>query len=101
MPDVAPFAVDLDQVHDTIDTLDHNAQGFDELLDRLQARVTGLHGTWSGLAAAAHHEAHAEWTAGFATMRQALGQMRGAAQVAHDNYADAATTNLRMWEQVR
>ncbi|GAA1794607.1 pore-forming CpnT exporter EsxE [Nocardioides hankookensis] len=72
----------------------------DALLDEVARRVDALHVTWGGAAALAQDGAQAEWAAGFRQMREALAAMRAAGGVAHENYSDAAGTNLRMWEQV-
>ncbi len=70
-------------------------------LDALDAVVTQLHGEWHGDAATAQRDAHQKWTTGAEGMRSALGEMKAAAMVAHENYAQAAEANRRMWNQVR
>ena len=44
--------------------------------------------------------AQAEWEHGFLGMRDALADLRAAAQVAHHNYESATTANLEMWSQL-
>ncbi len=95
------FVVDLDELLDVVDELDRCGARLDVLLDHVAARVGSLHATWSGAAADAQLAAQAEWERGFREMREALAVMRAAAETAHGNYEHAATTNLRMWEQVR
>jgi WXG100 family type VII secretion target len=95
------FGVDLDELLGSIDEMARCADVLDALLDDVSSRIAGLHVTWTGRAAAAQAGAQAEWEAGFRSMRDALVAMRVAADTAHANYADAAATNLRMWEQVR
>jgi hypothetical protein len=73
------FEVDLDLLDDTVAEMTRCGESLDVLL--------------------AQDGAQAEWEAGFRQMRDALAAMRTAAQVAHGNYVDAASTNLRMWEQ--
>lgn len=90
------FGVDLDELVDTVDEMTRCADALEARLDDL-ARI---HLPWSGRAADAQAAAQAEWEAGFRSMREALALMRTAASTAHGNYADAASTNLRMWEQV-
>lgn len=91
------YAVDLDLLLDTITMLGRCEEACDDGLDRVAARVRGMHGTWSGLAADAHLEAQTEWEAGFSLMREALADMRRAASAARGNYLEAIDANLRMW----
>ena len=95
------FAVDLDELARSVEEMTRCGEALDVLLDEVAHRVTDLHHTWAGEAATAQAAAQAEWEAGFREMRAALAVMRAAADTAHGNYSDAATTNLRMWEQVR
>ena len=95
------YTVDLEELLDTVGDLARCGEALDALLDQVAARVAALHDTWSGLSAVAQSAAQAEWEAGFRSMRAALGEMRAAAEIAHQNYADAAATNLRMWGQIR
>jgi WXG100 family type VII secretion target len=94
------FGVDLDLLDETVGEMAHCGEELDVLLDEVAQRVAALHVTWAGAAALAQDGAQAEWEAGFRRMREALASMRTAGGVAHGNYLDAATTNLRMWEQV-
>jgi WXG100 family type VII secretion target len=95
------LAVDLDELLATIDEMARCTTALDALLDEVARGVADLHATWAGQAATAQSVAQAEWEAGFRSMREALASMRSAADTAHGNYADAASTNVRMWEQVR
>ena len=95
------FAVDLDELLSSIDSMARAGAALDVLLDDVASRVAALHDSWSGAAAGAQAAAQAEWEAGFREMREALAAMRGAADVAHGNYGGAVATNLRMWEQIR
>ena len=95
------FAVDLEELLDTIADMARSTTALDSLLSEVEARVGALHDVWSGRAATAQSAAQAEWETGFRSMRDALATMRAAAATAHENYADAAATNVRMWEQVR
>lgn len=95
------FVVDLDDLLDIVGELDRCGARLDLLLDHVAARAGSLHATWSGAAADAQVAAQVEWERGFREMREALAVMRAATDTAHDNYEPAATTNLRMWEQVR
>lgn len=94
------FEVELDLLDDTVAAMARSGAALDALLDEVAQRVASLHLSWSGNAAHAQDGAQAEWEAGFRQMREALASMRTAGRVAHGNYLDAATTNLRMWEQL-
>ncbi|GAB3771969.1 WXG100 family type VII secretion target [Nocardioides ginsengisegetis] len=94
------FDVDLDELRRVVARVDACETAFEEIATDLAARVAALHGTWEGLAADAHLTAQARWEHGFARMREALRALHAAASGAEANYADAAATNQRMWEQV-
>ena len=66
-------------------------------VSEIGSRITRLHVTWTGEAAAAHAEAHQHWVCGEAMMRAALARMSAAGAIAHTNYTGAASTNLGMW----
>lgn len=69
----------------------------EDMITEIDSRVTRLHATWTGQAAAAHAEAHQHWARGAAMMREALAQLEKAAATAHGNYTGAMSTNLGMW----
>jgi WXG100 family type VII secretion target len=93
------YAVELDDLLETVDELRRCGDGLESLLDEVARHVAALHLTWSGLAADAQVAAQAQWEAGFREMHAALAAMRAAADHAHGRYDEAAGTNLRMWEQ--
>jgi len=94
------FDVDLDLLDETVAELARGGAALDDLLAEVSSRVAALQVTWAGRAAVAHEGAQAEWEAGFRDMREALAAMRAAGRLAHGSYGEAATTNLRMWEQL-
>ena len=95
------FTADLDILLSTISDMGSFESRVVALLSELDEVVGELHGTWSGVAATAHRDAHARWRAGADEMHQAGIVMRRAAQRAHDNYAAAAEANEQMWKQTR
>lgn len=95
------FVADVDGLLRTVQQMTRCAGELRDLLDEVDRSVGDLHVTWSGEAAGAHHEAHRVWAAGFREMQDGLDTMRRIADAARDNYESAATTNARMWEQVR
>jgi WXG100 family type VII secretion target len=98
-PDV--FTVDADELIRVVEQMAGCESGLRDLAAELARRVEALHLTWDGASAYAHRLANAEWEQGFAGMREALGRMRSAAEVAHGNYTSAAETNTGMWQQLR
>ena len=67
----------------------------------LESQMRALHDEWEGLAAQAHAEAHAQWTAGMVAMRQAMSDLRAAARAAHGNYTAAGDANVAMWRSLQ
>ncbi len=95
------FAVDVDELSRVIDRMATCEANLRDLATDIEHRVAALHVTWAGESADAQHLAQAEWDRGFAGMRAALGEMRTAARVAHDNYTQAVHANVQMWQHVR
>lgn len=96
----AAYAVDLDLLAQTIESLVACEEECDRALDDVVRQVGRLHLTWEGQAAAAQLEAQARWETGFATMREGLAAMRTAASTARTNYGSAVRANLAMWERL-
>ncbi len=94
------FSVDTDDLDDVIGDVEAVEARLEALTADLEQQMATLHTTWAGLAAQAHHEAHAEWTQGMRTMREALAGLRAAARSAHGNYTAAADANLSMWRDL-
>ncbi|WP_121256996.1 WXG100 family type VII secretion target [Nocardioides ferulae] len=101
MGDVGRFQIDSDELDAVIADLERCERNLAALTDRIEGQMRQLHEVWEGLAADAQAEAQREWDDGMRAMRQALADLRAAARQAHDNYTSAATTNLKMWEQLR
>jgi WXG100 family type VII secretion target len=91
------FTVDLDEVTALVARAEAFGAQVGETSSRLEREVAGLHLTWTGLAADADQRAHREWTAGAREMADALAELTGLAQHAHNEYLSAATDNHRMW----
>ncbi len=101
MSDTDRFTIDSDELDEVIADVSRCEGALDTLTQDLTRQMRVLQSVWEGLAADAHQEAHEEWTQGMQAMRTALGDLRGAARVAHGNYTGAADTNVSMWEQIR
>lgn len=94
---MSAFSIDTDQLEARIDELARFDRMLGEQLDRLDATMGQLRGSWSGSASDAQQRAHREWARGFDEMRRAVVGMREVARVAHANYTNAARANVRMW----
>jgi WXG100 family type VII secretion target len=90
------YRVELEELLAFVDRLQSFEQRAEAIAARVDGRVAGLHDSWSGQAAAAHRAQHDEWMAGATQMREALGQLRAAAEHAHRNYTEAAQLNVEM-----
>ena len=90
------YRVELEELLAFIDRLQTFERRAETMATRVDAQVAGLHDTWSGAAAEAHRARHQEWMAGATQMREALAQLKTAADTAHRNYTDAARLNLDM-----
>jgi WXG100 family type VII secretion target len=90
------YRVELEELLAFVDRL----QSFEQRAGAIAARVDGqiavLDDMWAGNAAAAHRTQHDEWMAGAAEMREAVAQLRAAADNAHQHYTDAARLNVEM-----
>lgn len=98
---MSDFTVDLSDLHAMVRRMTRTEEslvGTGDDLDRLMARLSA---GWSGSAGEAQRLAHLEWARGLATMRDALRDLRAAADLAHGNYSRAADANERMWAQTR
>lgn len=68
------FRVDPQALADAVQRMAAFQRYAEDMIAEIDSRVTRLHGTWTGEAAAAHAEAHQHWVRGEAMMREALGQ---------------------------
>jgi WXG100 family type VII secretion target len=94
------FTVEVDELDDVVGDLEACERHLALLVEDLDRQVSALHGTWTGLAADAQREAHAQWSGGMAAMRTSLGDLREAARLAHEEYTGAASANVAMWRGV-
>lgn len=95
------FRVDVEELDGVVAQLGATQVALRQVADDLAAEVRALHTLWTGLAGDSHDVAHVAWSAGFASMHDALLAMRDAALHAHTAYSDAAQANRSLWEQVR
>ena len=90
------YRVELEELLAFVDRLQSFEQRAEAIAARVDGRIAALYGTLAGNAAAAHRAQHDEWMAGAAQMREAVTQLRAAADNAHQHYADAARLNVEM-----
>jgi WXG100 family type VII secretion target len=91
------FRVDPEALADAVQRMAAFARYAEDMISEIDSRITRLHATWTGEAAAAHAEAHQHWMRGEAMMRAALARISAAGAIARTNYTGAASTNLGMW----
>ena len=66
------FRVDPQALADAVQRMTAFQRYAEDMITEIDSRVTCLHTTWTGEAAAAHAEAHQHWVRGEAMMREAL-----------------------------
>ena len=91
------FRVDPRALADAVQRMGEFQRYAESVLTEIDSLVSNLHATWTGKGATAHAEAHRHWANGEAMMREALAQLRTAAETAHRNYTGAIAKNLSMW----
>ncbi len=91
------FSVDPELLSDALERMDAFQRLSTALLAEIDSVVKNLHVDWDGVAAAAHAEAHQEWSHGAAQMDQALQTLQHSGRAAHQNYTRAVATNRSMW----
>lgn len=92
-----PFTVDTDALAEAVQRMREYIQHSASMVAEANSLMGHLHQTWSGVAAAAHAEAQRKWGRGDEMLREALGQLETAGRIAHQNYTQAADTNMKMW----
>ena len=90
------YRVELEELLLFVDRLQCFEQRAEAIAARVDGQIATLHDTWAGTAAAAHRAQHDEWIAGAAQMREAVAQLRAAAENAHQHYTDTARLNVEM-----
>ncbi|MCP9274031.1 WXG100 family type VII secretion target [Mycolicibacterium arenosum] len=90
------YRVELGELVSFIDQLQSFVLRAEALASRIDGQVACLHTAWSGDAAEAHRAQHDRWMAGAVEMRDALAELREAADNANRNYTEAAQHNVDM-----
>jgi WXG100 family type VII secretion target len=90
------YRVELEELLAFVDKLQAFETKAEAIASRVDGQIAALHTTWAGTAADAHRTSHDEWMAAATQMREALADLKEAADTAHRNYTDAVKTNLEM-----
>ena len=91
------FQVTPEQLQSTSARVRSGASSIDGELAALAAAVGPLSSVWTGVAQARFAELWAEWQRSAAGLREALEGIATLLATAGQNYADAESTNLRMF----
>ncbi len=94
------FTIDPDELDAVVADIARTETALETLTNDIERQVAKLHESWEGLTAVAQREAQEEWEQGLMIMRQALAELRAAAEQASRNYAEAADANRSMWESL-
>lgn len=91
------FDVDLDELDELVEQMDHFNKFVDTSADQLISQMDKLHSIWDGQAAAAHTEWHDRWIAALEDMQDGLDKLKAGSRTAHGNYSKAVAANKKMW----
>lgn len=95
------FQVDLDELSAVVADMLACQRDLIDLAGDVAAETARLHGSWDGVALAAHASSYSRWSDEFAAMTTALAGLRAVGETARANYSAAVVANLAMWESVR
>ncbi|MEV0250802.1 WXG100 family type VII secretion target [Nocardia sp. NPDC050712] len=90
------YQVDLAHLDDVTTKISGLESFLTTSLAEIEERIATVQAAWSGKAADAHAEAHADWAKAGAAVRDGIGEMRAAAAAAHTAYVEVGNTNLRI-----
>jgi len=90
------YRVELEELLAFVDRLQAFEAKAETIASRVDGQIAALHSTWSGSGADAHRSSHDEWMAAATQIREALADLKNAADTAHHNYTDAVKTNIEM-----
>lgn len=91
------YVVDLARLREVIETGVLIGKRIDERLLDVDREVASLGDIWTGEAADAHRERHAEWMQGARDMHAALSELASSVQHAHNVFRNAVAHNEGMW----
>lgn len=91
------YTVDMDKLAGFAGLLDRFDARAVEIARGIEQQITALYEEWLGVGADANRDFHTRWLAEAAKMREAVSDLRKAAEVAHRNYTGLAELNAGMW----
>ncbi|MFW0783595.1 WXG100 family type VII secretion target [Gordonia sp. CPCC 206044] len=91
------YRVDLNEVEVFTDALGDFVKFVEDRVGALDARIDDLHVSWTGEAASAHRDAHDRWRSGAVEIRQAMADIRQAAQRSHTAFVGVQELHRKMW----
>lgn len=96
--DPRDFDVTLPELLGLVNRMTATNKVIEETMTEVRGVVEKLHASWTGVAADAHTEWHANWSNSLADLRDGLNDVRDSCQTAHRNYTAAVEANLTMWD---
>lgn len=92
------FEVDLPHLDEVVTKLANLTTYLTDHLATLDQKIATLHtGPWTGTAATAHRQAHAQWSKAAQQFTAGVSDMTTAARNAHTQYTNAITANTKMF----
>ncbi|KAF0969874.1 WXG100 family type VII secretion target [Gordonia sp. YY1] len=89
--------IELAAVERFVEDLARFATAVDERIQTLDKRVDDLHLVWTGAGAVAHRDAHTQWREGVKDIREAIVEIRRAANRSHSAFSGLQEHQRKMW----
>ncbi|MBD0862470.1 WXG100 family type VII secretion target [Gordonia sp. zg691] len=91
------YRIEFPEVAGFVDDLTRFARNVDDRMRALELRITDLHLAWTGEGANAHRSAHGQWREGATEIRDAIIDIRRAADHSHNAFRDLQDHQRTMW----
>ncbi|MDV7175925.1 MULTISPECIES: WXG100 family type VII secretion target [Gordonia] len=91
------YRIELAAVERFVNDLVRFATTVDERIRALDRRIDDLHLDWSGEGVIAHRDAHHRWKEGVADIREAIVEVRKAANRSHSAFGGLQEHQRKMW----
>lgn len=91
------YRIELGAVERFVDDLAGFATTVDERIRALDKRIDDLHLNWSGEGAIAHRGAHNQWKEAVTDIREAIVEIRKAANRSHSAFSGLQEHQRKMW----
>ncbi len=89
--------VEHDKLAAAADDFGKRHQSLQDLLDKLEAGLAPMVGSWEGTAQAMYVEKKAAWERAARDLATLLAEIKKLTHDAHHGYVDTVATNLKMW----